>query len=57
VAAAVLHNFCISNNIATAIDENVVERHLAIQPAPQQPPAAAAVCSASELRQRVIRQF
>jgi len=58
VAAAVLHNFCITNNISTTIDEHVVDRHLAIQPAPQPAPApAAAVCSASELRQRVIRQF
>jgi len=56
MAAAVLHNFCINNNIATAIDENIVQRHLAIQPAPQLPPPAAA-CSASELRQRIIRQF
>lgn len=56
VAAAVLHNFCISNNITTALDENVVQRHLAIQPASQLAPATAA-CSAFELRKRIIRQF
>jgi len=56
VAAAVLHSFCITNNIMTTMDENVVERHLAIEPAPQAQPAAD-VCSAAELRQRVIGQF
>jgi len=39
---------CIGKNITTTINQHVLERHPAIQPA---------VCSASELRQRVVQQF
>jgi len=60
-ACVVLHNMCVSGQIAGDIDAAVMDRHAAIQPAPHLPPpppaAAAAALNAVDVRRRVIDQF
>jgi DDE superfamily endonuclease len=55
-AVCVLHNFCITRNIATTLDAGVLERSAALQPAT--PPAACQQNRAgAEFRRRVIQQY
>jgi len=56
IAVSVLHNFCLSRNISTTIDHDVLQRNAALQPQNEhlnQPHPA----SAAELRRRIVQQF
>jgi len=56
-ACVVLHNMCVSGQIAGDIDAAAMDRHAAIQPAPHPPPPAAAALNAVDMRRQVIAQF
>lgn len=58
VAAAVLHNFCISRSLATVPDPDIIARNNALQPATAIPQTAGSQHTAAvELRRRIVRQF
>lgn len=56
-ATAVLHNFCVQRNIPATMDDGVVSRSAAVQPATICATTAAAPTTAEAIRRRLIEQF
>jgi len=56
-AVSVLHNFCITRNITTTLDEGVLARSAALQPATNPPQAHNQHTSGADMRRRVVQQY
>ena len=57
VAAAVLHNFCITRRLPAQVDDAVLSRHAEIQPSTQAAADLPQTATAVDIRRRLIQQF